>query len=33
MDGAEQFFVNKERKICFNNFLPIKIYLDKKEYD
>ena len=33
MDYAEYFFVNKERKIFINNLLPIKICLNKDEYD
>ena len=33
MGGAEEFFVDKERKIMINNVLPIKICLNKQEYD
>jgi hypothetical protein len=30
---AKEFFVDKERKIMINKVLPIKIKLDKHEFD
>ena len=33
MKFAEEYYVNKERKVMINKILPIKIKLDQHEFD